>query len=99
MAGERCRLFPPPPQLSSSSSGDGGDAGSATTATDPAAAADSASGIWKPTLTSAVVDTEHVAEVVARWTGIPVGKLNESDKERLLKLPERLQQASVYTPK
>jgi ATP-dependent Clp protease ATP-binding subunit ClpB len=37
-----------------------------------------------------VVTAEEVAEIVARWTGIPVSKMMESDRDKLLKLEERL---------
>ena len=33
---------------------------------------------------------EHVAAVVARWTGIPVSRLNQGEKDRILGLEERL---------
>ncbi|MBI5844930.1 MAG: ATP-dependent chaperone ClpB [Deltaproteobacteria bacterium] len=36
------------------------------------------------------VDDEDVAEVVSRWTGIPVSRMLESEKEKLLKMEERL---------
>ncbi len=36
------------------------------------------------------VDEEDVAEVVARWTGIPVAKLLEGEKQKLLHLDEEL---------
>jgi ATP-dependent Clp protease ATP-binding subunit ClpB len=36
------------------------------------------------------VDAEEVAEVVANWTGIPVKKMLESDKEKLLRLEDEL---------
>ncbi|MDG1781355.1 MAG: ATP-dependent chaperone ClpB [Flavobacteriales bacterium] len=36
------------------------------------------------------VDAEEIAEVVAAWTGIPVTKMLESDREKLLKLEEEL---------
>ncbi len=36
------------------------------------------------------VSADEIAEIVAEWTGIPVKKLLESDRERLLKLPEIL---------
>ena len=36
------------------------------------------------------VDAEDVAEVVAKWTGIPVAKMLEGDLEKLLKMEERL---------
>jgi len=36
------------------------------------------------------VGEEEIAEVVSGWTGIPVAKLVESEKEKLLKLPDIL---------
>ena len=36
------------------------------------------------------VSEEEIAEVVSKWTGIPVSKLVESEKEKLLRLPEIL---------
>jgi ATP-dependent Clp protease ATP-binding subunit ClpB len=36
------------------------------------------------------VDEEDIAEVVARWTGIPVSKLVEGEREKLLHLREHL---------
>ncbi len=36
------------------------------------------------------VGEEEIAEVVSSWTGIPVAKLVESEREKLLKLPEIL---------
>ncbi len=36
------------------------------------------------------VDEEDVAEVVSRWTGIPVAKMMEGDAERLIKMEDRL---------
>lgn len=36
------------------------------------------------------VTEEEIAEVVSTWTGIPVSKLVESEREKLLKLPEIL---------
>ena len=41
------------------------------------------------------VDAEDIAEIVAKWTGIPVTKMLESDKERLLKLEEELGQRVI----
>jgi ATP-dependent Clp protease ATP-binding subunit ClpB len=37
------------------------------------------------------VDAEDVAEVVAKWTGIPVAKMMEGEIQKLLKMEERLQ--------
>jgi ATP-dependent Clp protease ATP-binding subunit ClpB len=36
------------------------------------------------------VDAEDIAEIVSKWTGIPVSKMLESEKERLLKLEDEL---------
>lgn len=36
------------------------------------------------------VDAEDIAEIVARWTGIPVSRMLQSDKERLLHLEDSL---------
>ncbi|MEJ2725566.1 MAG: ATP-dependent chaperone ClpB [Deltaproteobacteria bacterium] len=41
------------------------------------------------------VDSDDVAEVVAKWTGIPVSKLMEGEKEKLLKMEERLSKRVV----
>lgn len=42
-----------------------------------------------------VVDVEQICNVVSRWTGIPVNKLNQSERERLLKLEDVLHQRVV----
>lgn len=36
------------------------------------------------------VGPEHIAEVVSRWTGIPVTRLGQNEKERLIGLADRL---------
>jgi ATP-dependent Clp protease ATP-binding subunit ClpB len=36
------------------------------------------------------VDAEDIAEVVARWTGIPVSKMLQSEREKLLRMEEEL---------
>ncbi|HEX7023366.1 MAG TPA: ATP-dependent chaperone ClpB, partial [Gemmatimonadales bacterium] len=36
------------------------------------------------------VDAEDIAEIVAKWTGIPVSKMLESDRERLTRLEQEL---------
>lgn len=41
------------------------------------------------------VDVDEIAEVVARWTGIPVSKMLESDKAKLLRLEEELHKRVV----
>jgi len=40
-------------------------------------------------MSRAVTET-HVLEIVSRWTGVPVNKLSEGEKARLLSLPDRL---------
>jgi ATP-dependent Clp protease ATP-binding subunit ClpB len=37
-----------------------------------------------------VVDSEQIAAVVSRWTGIPVDKMMASDREKLLRMEEQL---------
>jgi len=44
----------------------------------------------KSSLIKEEVTGEDVAEVVAKWTGIPVQKMLQSDKEKLLKLEDEL---------
>jgi ATP-dependent Clp protease ATP-binding subunit ClpB len=41
------------------------------------------------------VDAEDVAEIVSKWTGIPVTKMLEGDLEKLLRIEERLRQRVV----
>lgn len=41
------------------------------------------------------VDAEDVAEVVAKWTGIPVSKMLESERHKLLRLEEELHKRVV----
>ena len=36
------------------------------------------------------VDSEDIAEVVSKWTGIPVSRMMEGEREKLLKMEERL---------
>ncbi|MDY6881275.1 MAG: ATP-dependent chaperone ClpB [Desulfatiglans sp.] len=36
------------------------------------------------------VESEDIAEVVAKWTGIPVARMMEGEREKLLKMEERL---------
>ncbi|HNQ88773.1 MAG TPA: ATP-dependent chaperone ClpB [Verrucomicrobiota bacterium] len=49
-----------------------------------------ASGSGAPALLREAVTADEVAEVVARWTGIPVARLLEGEKEKLLRLEEIL---------
>ena len=41
-------------------------------------------------LTPEVVDAEQIAAVVSRWTGVPVDKMLEGEREKLLKMEEEL---------
>jgi ATP-dependent Clp protease ATP-binding subunit ClpB len=41
------------------------------------------------------VDSEDIAEVVARWTGIPVAKMLQSEREKLLHMEEELHKRVV----
>ncbi len=41
------------------------------------------------------VDEDDIASVVSRWTGIPVSRLLEGEKEKLLRLPEHLHKRIV----
>ncbi len=41
------------------------------------------------------VTEDEISEIVAKWTGIPVAKLMESEKERILKLPSILHQRVI----
>ena len=36
------------------------------------------------------VDSEEIADVVSKWTGIPVSKMLEGEKQKLLRLEEEL---------
>ncbi len=42
-----------------------------------------------------VVDSEDIADVVAKWTGIPVKKMVQSEKVKLLKLEDELHQRII----
>lgn len=44
---------------------------------------------------SETVSPQDIAEIVSRWTGIPVTKLSEGEKQRLLKLDQRLKQKVI----
>jgi ATP-dependent Clp protease ATP-binding subunit ClpB len=41
------------------------------------------------------VDDEDVAEVISRWTGIPVSKMFEGEREKLVHMEERLHQRVI----
>lgn len=44
----------------------------------------------EPTLVRNKVTEEEIAEVVAKWTGIPVSKMLEGEKEKLLRMEQEL---------
>lgn len=46
-------------------------------------------------LVSETVTPSDIAEVISRWTGIPVSRLSQTDRDRLLKLDERLRERVV----
>lgn len=41
------------------------------------------------------VDEEEIARIVGRWTGIPVSRLMEGEREKLLRLPETLHERVI----
>ncbi len=51
--------------------------------------------IHKTTLLRNHVTEEEIAEVVSKWTGIPVAKMLEGEREKLLRMEEELQQRVV----
>jgi len=48
-----------------------------------------------PPMVKEEVDEDDIAEVVARWTGIPVSRLLEGETEKLIHMEERLHQRVV----
>ena len=48
-----------------------------------------------PTLLKEEVDEEDIAQVVSRWTGIPLSKLLEGEVQKLLHLPDELHKRVV----
>lgn len=49
----------------------------------------------QPQLLKEEVGPDDVAEIISRWTGIPLSRLLEGEREKLLKLPEVLHQRVV----
>lgn len=41
------------------------------------------------------VDEEDIAEIVAKWTGIPVSKMLEGEREKLIKMEERIERRVI----
>jgi ATP-dependent Clp protease ATP-binding subunit ClpB len=60
-----------------------------------AEAADAGRDGSEPKFLKDVVDAEDVAEVVAKWTGIPVSRLMEGEIEKLVHMEERLHRRVV----
>ena len=52
----------------------------------------------KGSLLKEEIDAEDIAEIVSRWTGIPVSKMLEGERQKLLKLEEMLEQRVVGQP-
>ena len=52
-------------------------------------------GVEKTTLVKEEVSAEEIAEIISKWTHIPVTKLMEGDKEKLLKLEDELHKRVV----
>jgi ATP-dependent Clp protease ATP-binding subunit ClpB len=49
-------------------------------------------------LTQEVVTPDHVAQVVSRWTGIPVDRMLEGEREKLLRMEEQIAKRVVGQP-
>ena len=47
------------------------------------------------TLLKEEVDADDVAEIVAKWTGIPVSKMMESERSKLIKMEDRIHQRLI----
>ncbi|CAI5981145.1 unnamed protein product [Closterium sp. NIES-64] len=63
-----------------------------------AAAMDTSGGVAAPAVKPMLTETvgpDQIAEVVSRWTGIPVTRLGQNERERLLVLPARLHERVV----
>ena len=48
------------------------------------------SGDGKGAMVEETVTADHVAQVVSRWTGVPVDRMLEGEKEKLLRMEEQL---------
>jgi ATP-dependent Clp protease ATP-binding subunit ClpB len=49
----------------------------------------------KPKLLRTQVGAEEIAEIVSRWTGIPVSKMLQGERDKLMRMEERLHQRVV----
>ena len=72
----------------------GSDSDAASDAADSAPGAPGATPT-KPVFLKEEVDADDIAEVVARWTGIPVSRLLEGEVEKLIHMEERLHERVV----
>ncbi|KAJ1821867.1 hypothetical protein LPJ56_001991 [Coemansia sp. RSA 2599] len=54
-----------------------------------------ASGELSQEMLSSIVGPDQIAEVIARWTGIPVQRLTQSQVDRLMTLADRLKESVV----
>src|SRR5688572_18802579 len=52
-------------------------------------------GAARPRLLRTQVGAEEIAEVVSRWTGIPVAKMMQGEREKLLQMEDKLHQRVV----
>jgi ATP-dependent Clp protease ATP-binding subunit ClpB len=59
------------------------------------APADGLDGDGKPRLLKEEVGPDDIAGIIARWTGIPVTRLLEGEREKLLRLPEQLHERVI----
>ncbi|WP_064613532.1 ATP-dependent Clp protease ATP-binding subunit [Streptobacillus moniliformis] len=49
----------------------------------------------KNSLVSQIIGKEQIAEIVGKWTGIPVGKLVQSENEKILSLEEYMKKSVI----
>jgi ATP-dependent Clp protease ATP-binding subunit ClpB len=74
----------------------GGEDGGAGAGGDAAGADGTGAGTGaRPVFLKEEVDADDVAEVVARWTGIPVSRLLEGESEKLIHMEERLHERVI----
>ncbi|HEY3759927.1 MAG TPA: ATP-dependent chaperone ClpB [Solirubrobacteraceae bacterium] len=73
---------------------EGGPEGSANAETPPDAT-QAATGEIKPVFLKEEVEADDIAEVVARWTGIPVSRLLEGEAEKLIHMESRLHERVI----
>jgi ATP-dependent Clp protease ATP-binding subunit ClpB len=52
-------------------------------------------GVQKAKLLRTHVGAEEIAEIVSRWTGIPVSKMMQGEREKLIKMEEKLHERVV----